>query len=113
MEISKALYVSEVVFALSCARCEGALNVAMETLFRQLMVMDETHVMNQMKEDVCYVSLDFNKDMETAKYANFTLSEYFKYKLPDISMHVITTFRMDRLFTKALGPSEYNLKGTY
>ena len=39
----------------------------METFFRQLMVMDETHVMNQMKEDVCYVSLDFNKDMETAK----------------------------------------------
>ena len=32
------------------------------------MVMDETHVINQMKEDVCYVSCDFLKDMETAKY---------------------------------------------
>ena len=42
------------------------------------MVMDETHVMNQMKEDVCYVSLDFNKDMETAKYVNSALSEYLK-----------------------------------
>ena len=38
-------------------------------LFRQLMVMDETHVINQMKEDVCYVSTNFNKDMETARYS--------------------------------------------
>ncbi len=36
-------------------------------VFRQLMVMDETHVINQMKEDVCYVSTNFNKDMETAR----------------------------------------------
>ena len=35
--------------------------------FRQLMVMDETHVINQMKEDVCYVSSQFYKDMETAR----------------------------------------------
>ena len=34
---------------------------------RQLMVMDETHVVNQMKEDTCYVSADFWQDMETAK----------------------------------------------
>ena len=34
---------------------------------RQLMVMDETYVMNQVKEDVCFVSLDFFKDMEIAK----------------------------------------------
>lgn len=30
--------------------------------------MDESHVINQVKEDVCYVSQDFFKDMETAKY---------------------------------------------
>lgn len=29
--------------------------------------MDETYVINQMKEDVCYVSTDFMKDMETAR----------------------------------------------
>ena len=29
--------------------------------------MDETHVINQMKEDVCYVSTNFNQDMETAR----------------------------------------------
>ena len=34
---------------------------------RQLMVMDETYVMNQCKEDVCFVSTDFNKDMATAR----------------------------------------------
>lgn len=35
---------------------------------RQLHVMDETHVINQVKEDVCYVSQDFYKDMDIAKY---------------------------------------------
>ena len=34
---------------------------------RQLHVMDETHVINQVKEDVCYVSQDFYKDMDIAK----------------------------------------------
>ena len=36
--------------------------------FRQLMVMDETYVLNQLKEDVCYVSQDFMKDMEIGRY---------------------------------------------
>ena len=31
------------------------------------MVMDETYVMNQLKEDVCYVSTDFAADMCIAK----------------------------------------------
>lgn len=35
--------------------------------YRQLHVMDETYVMNQVKEDVCYISCDFWKDMELAK----------------------------------------------
>lgn len=34
---------------------------------RQLHVMDETYVINQVKEDVCYVSQDFYKDMELAQ----------------------------------------------
>ena len=29
--------------------------------------MDETYVINQMKEDVCYVSSHFNNDMEIAR----------------------------------------------
>ncbi|XP_065793544.1 actin-related protein 6 isoform X2 [Muntiacus reevesi] len=35
--------------------------------YRQLHVMDETHVINQVKEDVCYVSQDFYRDMDIAK----------------------------------------------
>jgi actin-related protein 6 len=35
--------------------------------YRQLMVMDETYVINQIKEDVCFVSTDFNIDMKIAK----------------------------------------------
>ncbi len=30
-------------------------------------MMDETYVINQVKEDVCYVSQDFFKDMEIAQ----------------------------------------------
>ena len=35
--------------------------------YRQLMVMDETYVINQLKEAVCFVSKDFNHDMKIAK----------------------------------------------
>ena len=31
------------------------------------MVMDETYVVNQMKEDVCYVSSNFTEDMNIAR----------------------------------------------
>ncbi|XP_077425247.1 actin-related protein 6 isoform X2 [Vanacampus margaritifer] len=34
--------------------------------YRQLHVMDETHVINQVKEDVCFVSQDFYKDVAVA-----------------------------------------------
>jgi len=39
--------------------------------YRQLMVMDETYVINQIKEDVCFVSTDFNIDMKIAKWENY------------------------------------------
>ncbi|XP_063983997.1 actin-related protein 6 isoform X2 [Diachasmimorpha longicaudata] len=35
--------------------------------YRQLHVMDETYVINQVKEDSCFVSQDYFKDMERAK----------------------------------------------
>ena len=35
--------------------------------FRQLMVMDESYVINQLKEDVSYVSTQFNIDMQIAR----------------------------------------------
>lgn len=31
------------------------------------MVMDETYVINQVKEEVCYVSTNFDNDMKLAK----------------------------------------------
>lgn len=35
--------------------------------YRQLHVMEETYVMNQCKEDLCYVSTDFDLDHKIAK----------------------------------------------
>lgn len=32
------------------------------------MVMDETYVINQVKEELCYVSNSFDEDMRIAKY---------------------------------------------
>lgn len=46
----------------------GISTVAKQLFFcRQLMVMDETYVINQLKEDVCYVSTQFNTDMLTSR----------------------------------------------
>lgn len=51
--------------------------------YRQLHVMDETYVMNQAKEDACFVSLNFMNDMEIArkKGAGNTIAR--DYVLPD------------------------------
>lgn len=35
--------------------------------YRQLHVMEETYVMNQCKEDLCFVSTDFDRDHKNAK----------------------------------------------
>ena len=51
--------------------------------YRQLHVMDETFVMNQVKEDVCYVSLDFNTDMETTRKKSNSIR--CEYVLPNFS----------------------------
>uniref|UniRef100_A0A8C9F8C0 Actin related protein 6 n=1 Tax=Pavo cristatus TaxID=9049 RepID=A0A8C9F8C0_PAVCR len=53
--------------------------------YRQLHVMDETHVINQVKEDVCYVSQDFYKDMEIAKLKGEENTVMVDYVLPDFS----------------------------
>ncbi|XP_058807177.1 actin-related protein 6 isoform X2 [Phymastichus coffea] len=53
--------------------------------YRQLNVMDETYVVNQVKEDSCFVSQDFYADMETAKrgFKNNTIVK--DYVLPDFT----------------------------
>uniref|UniRef100_A0A8W8MKS3 Actin-related protein 6 n=2 Tax=Magallana gigas TaxID=29159 RepID=A0A8W8MKS3_MAGGI len=51
--------------------------------YRQLMVMDETYVINQVKEDVCYVSSQFMEDMDIAKKKGKENTIARDYVLPD------------------------------
>ncbi|XP_052240121.1 actin-related protein 6-like isoform X2 [Dreissena polymorpha] len=51
--------------------------------YRQLMVMDETYVINQLKEDVCYVSTQFNADMLTSRKKGLANTVMRDYVLPD------------------------------
>lgn len=51
--------------------------------YRQLMVMDETYVINQVKEEVCYASTDFDNDMRIAKLKNKENTIVRDYVLPD------------------------------
>ncbi|MEQ2244735.1 Actin- protein 6, partial [Ilyodon furcidens] len=53
--------------------------------YRQLHVMDETYVINQVKEDVCYVSQQFYKDMEIAQMKAEENPIMRDYVLPDFS----------------------------
>uniref|UniRef100_T1INQ6 Actin-related protein 6 n=1 Tax=Strigamia maritima TaxID=126957 RepID=T1INQ6_STRMM len=54
------------------------------TSYRQLHVMDETYVMNQVKEDICFVSNDFYSDMKQCKLKNNTIQR--DYVLPDYTV---------------------------
>lgn len=46
--------------------------------------MDETHVINQVKEDSCFVSKDFYQDMEIAKARDIEANSIVReYVLPD------------------------------
>lgn len=51
--------------------------------YRQLHVMDETYVINQMKEDSCFVSKDFIQDMKTTQYKDQRNTILRDYVLPD------------------------------
>lgn len=55
--------------------------------YRQMNVMDETYVINQCKEDVCFVSTDFDSDLEICEKNKFNniardyiLPDYTNYK---------------------------------
>lgn len=41
--------------------------------FRQWNMMDETYVMNEVKETCCYVSREFGVDLETCRYVFFSI----------------------------------------
>ncbi|KAI5701260.1 hypothetical protein M8J75_007820 [Diaphorina citri] len=52
--------------------------------YRQLHVMDETHVINQVKEDSCFVSQNFYQDMEIARRKDSDNNTIVReYVLPD------------------------------
>ncbi|KXJ82641.1 hypothetical protein RP20_CCG011650 [Aedes albopictus] len=51
--------------------------------YRQLNVMDESYVINQVKEDSCFVSQDFNEDMRIARKKPQDNSIIREYVLPD------------------------------
>lgn len=51
--------------------------------FRQLNVLDETYVINQMKEDCCFVSEDFYKDANICKMQGRDNTIIQEYVLPD------------------------------
>ena len=53
--------------------------------YRQLNVMDETYVMNQVKEEVCFVSQDLYTDMRKAKERRNPNSISLDYVLPDFT----------------------------
>ncbi|XP_026678913.1 actin-related protein 6-like [Diaphorina citri] len=54
------------------------------TIYRQLHVMDETHVINQVKEDSCFVSQNFYQDMEIARRKDSDNNTIVReYVLPD------------------------------
>ncbi|XP_065194125.1 actin-related protein 6-like [Sycon ciliatum] len=56
------------------------------TSYRQLNVMDETYVVNQMKEDCCFVSQDLVQDMGIAKLRGKGNTIVGDYALPDFQV---------------------------
>lgn len=53
--------------------------------YRHLNVMDESYVVNQIKEDVCFVSKDFNVDMQMHTNSDKRKKIVVDYVLPDFS----------------------------
>lgn len=53
--------------------------------YRQLHVMEETYVINQVKEDSCFVSLDLRTDMKLAQQSGDKNTIIRNYVLPDFN----------------------------
>lgn len=54
--------------------------------YRQLNVIDETFVMNQCKEDTCFVSSNLDKDLEICKSNRSSNTIVVDYVLPDYTI---------------------------
>lgn len=64
--------------------------------YRQLDVMEETNVINQLKEDVSFVSLDFLKDLDLGKKPDTSIHS-LEYTLPDFSTNFRGQMRVPEL----------------
>lgn len=53
--------------------------------FREINVMEETYVVNECKEDCCFVSLNLEKDLEIARLGQGKNTIRRDYVLPDFS----------------------------
>ncbi|KAF4577292.1 Actin- protein 6 [Pleurotus pulmonarius] len=53
--------------------------------FRQWNMMDETYIMNDVKESCCYVSVDFRQDLEACRVNPQSNSIVREYILPDLT----------------------------
>lgn len=62
--------------------------------------MDETYVINQVKEDVCYVSCNFNEDMRASQRRDDKNHIVRDYVLPDYTTirrgHVVQPGQMNQ-----------------
>jgi len=75
--------------------------------YRQLHVLDETYVMNQVKEDCCYVSTDFVSDLETASKKKKHNTIVRDYILPDYTNVKRGFIRpLDEMWTKYEGAEQ-------
>ena len=63
--------------------------------------MDETYVVNQIKEDICFVSQNFAKDFEIAKKRGDENTIALDYVLPDF-----TTLKRGKIKEKTEEPIE-------
>lgn len=77
--------------------------------YRQLNVMDESYVINQAKEDVCFVSQDFGGDMAVARRRGAENTIVRDYVLPDFTT-VRRGYVRDATQTAPLDPDQQLLR---
>lgn len=63
--------------------------------------MDETYIMNDVKEACCYVSSNFKSDLETCRYDSPLKDSVSS----DLTVHVDLTLRATRLFRNISFPT--------
>lgn len=74
--------------------------------YRQINVLDETYVVNQMKEDCCFVSMDFWRDLESASKRDNPIAR--DYILPDYIVYK-RGFVYDPIKHSDINKSDYQL----